>query len=87
MQKASLRQTQISDTALLHVKQLKELESLFLDDTKVTDAGLANLHEQKKLKGLSLDNTRVTSEGVERLRQALPKVQVRGTPLGPPLLQ
>ena len=41
--------TEITDAALVHLKELKKLESLRLNDTKITDAGLVHLKGLTKL--------------------------------------
>jgi hypothetical protein len=40
----SLNGNQVTDAGLMHLRGMKGLQQLYLDDTQITDAGLANLH-------------------------------------------
>ena len=71
-----LRNTEVTDTGLKHLKGLKNLEKLELDNTQVTDAGLEHLKGVRDLEKLYLDNTQVTDAGVNELREALPNCQI-----------
>ncbi len=71
-----LEKTKITDKGLAHLKGLVNLEYLNLYGTEVTDAGLAQLEGLKKLKSLYLWQTKVTDAGVEKLKKALPQLQI-----------
>ncbi len=71
-----LERTRVTDKGLVHLKGLVNLEYLNLYGTEVTDAGLPNLEGMKKLKSLYLWQTKVTDAGVDKLKKALPQVQV-----------
>lgn len=80
-----LERTKITDAGLEHLKGLTNLEYLNLYGTEVTDAGLAHLEGLKKLRRLYLWETKVTDAGVEKLKQAVPEVNiVRGLELAKP---
>src|SRR5262249_21367804 len=80
-----LEKTKITDKGLEQLKGLVDLEYLNLYGTEITDAGLAHLEGMKKLKDLYLWQTKVTDAGVEKLKKALPQVQiVRGLDLEKP---
>ena len=59
--------TRLSDSGLMLLEQLSELEWLFLNGTQVTDAGLAHLSELKGLTLLHLADTQITDAGVSQL--------------------
>jgi hypothetical protein len=61
---------------LVHLKGLRRLRELNLDDTKITDAGLAHLKELTKLRCLSICGTEVSDAGVRDLQKALPNVKI-----------
>jgi hypothetical protein len=71
-----LEKTKITDKGLVHLKGLVNLEYLNLYGTEITDAGLANLEGMKKLKNLYLWQTKVTDAGVDKLKKALPQLQI-----------
>jgi hypothetical protein len=80
-----LEKTKITDKGLEHLKGLTNLEYLNLYGTDITDAGLAHLEGLKKLKNLYLWQTKVTDAGVEKLKKALPQVDInRGADLEKP---
>ena len=66
---------QLTDAALVHLRQLTKLKVLLLDGTHVTDAGLENLEGLNSLRQLSVGRTAVTKEGIEDLRRALPSLK------------
>ena len=74
--KLHLEKTKVTDAGLEHLKGLENLESLNLYGTEVTDAGLAHLEGLKKLKKLYLWQTKVTDEGVNKLKTAVPTVDI-----------
>lgn len=71
-----LEHTRITDAGLAYLKTLPYLEYLNLYNTAITDAGLVHLTGLTRLRSLYLWQTQVTPEGVERLKQALPKLDV-----------
>ena len=71
-----LEKTKISDAGLVHLKPLANLEYLNLYGAPVTDAGLANLEGLKKLKKVFLWETKVTDEGCNKLKAAVPEIQI-----------
>jgi hypothetical protein len=75
-----LRGTSINDDGLAHLKGLVHLQTLDLQGTAISDDGLEFLSGLKDLRILYLDETRVTAAGVDRLRNALPLVQIYGAP-------
>jgi len=71
-----LEKTKITDKGLVHLKGLVNLEYLNLYGTAVTDAGLVNLEGLKKLKSLYVWQTKVTDAGADKLKKALPQLQI-----------
>ena len=71
-----LMDTQITDSDLKDLKELKALQELWLDDTRITDAGLKELKELKGLKTLGLRGTKITDAGLKDLKQALPATTI-----------
>ncbi|MCP4783988.1 MAG: hypothetical protein GY903_22455 [Fuerstiella sp.] len=68
-----LHDPQITDAALVHLKDLTRLESLQVWDTQITDAGLKHLRVLASLKSLYLYDTMVTDAGLSQIKAALPK--------------
>ena len=71
-----LEKTKITDAGLAQLKPLANLEYLNLYGTAVTDAGLAQLEGLKKLKKIYLWESKVTDEGCNKLKAAVPEVQI-----------
>jgi len=71
-----LEQTRITDRGLAFLKGMRQLTYLNLYGTNVTDAGLEHLRGLTNLKSLYVWQTKVTEAGANRLKQALPKVDV-----------
>ena len=65
-----LRQTEVTDAGLEHLKRLPRLESLNLTRTKVTDAGMQHLEGLTTLRTLGLFGTHVTDAGLVYLDQS-----------------
>jgi hypothetical protein len=57
-----------TNTVLLHLEGLSQLQWLDLSGTRVTDAGLVRLQGFKRLGVLNLDNTEITDAGLEHLK-------------------
>jgi hypothetical protein len=76
IRRLSLDRTRVTDRGLVHLKKLAHLRHLSIDETKVTDDGLESLHACHALEFLSISRTQTTSAGVQRLRTALPHLQV-----------
>ena len=71
-----LRDTQITDAGLIHLKGMTKLVNLHLDGTSITDAGLVHLKELTNLKALYISETQVTDVGIAELQKALPKCTI-----------
>lgn len=71
-----LGETQVTDAGLVHLRDLTKLTMLRLDQTEVSDVGLEHLQGLVELQNLYLADTQVTAAGTDRLKQALPKVQI-----------
>ena len=78
LEKLNLAGDNITDGGLPNLQKCPKLESLTLEKTKITDAGLEYIAVNfQKLKNLSLyDVSGVTKPGVEKLKKALPKLDV-----------
>ena len=63
-----LSNTKVTDSGLVHLKGLANLEHLVLFETKVTDAGLVHLEGMTNLENLSLTRTKVTDAGLAHLK-------------------
>ena len=69
--------SQITDDGLVHLRNLKQLETLDLKKNKrLTDAGLVHLEGLKNLDQLILIGTQVTPAGVKKLQQKLPNTKI-----------
>ena len=76
-----LRGTQVKDADLKVIKELTNLQMLYLGNTQITDAGLAELKGMSNLQFLGLFGANVTINGVKTFRTALPDCRV-ASPLG-----
>ena len=74
-----LQETQTTDADLQHLQRLTQLKFLNLSETQVTDAGPVNLQGLTRLESLNLSHTKVTRRGIERLKAALPQLQIAST--------
>lgn len=63
----SVAQSQVTDAGLVHLKGLRRLNRLRLNDTEITDAGLAHLADLTRLEHLGLSGTQVTDAGLAHL--------------------
>jgi hypothetical protein len=63
-----LRDAQVTDAGLAHVRAFSKLVELDLHGTSVTDAGLIHLDRLTGLQKLSLSETRITDQGLLHLR-------------------
>jgi Leucine-rich repeat (LRR) protein len=59
----------VTDDGLVYLKELKQLQTLYLSGTQVTDAGLVHLKELKQLQSLDLSFTQVTDAGLVHLKE------------------
>ncbi len=75
--RVDLRDTQITDAGLEHLKGLTSLKQLDLRDTQITDAGLVHLKGMTILKTCYLYDTKITDSGLAEIKAALPKCTVR----------
>ena len=64
----NLRDTQVSDAGLEHMKVLTTVKVLALDHTSISDAGLEHLRGLTGLEQLYLGNTQVSDTGLEHLK-------------------
>jgi hypothetical protein len=66
----------ITDRAMEHLKNLRGLTVLNLENASITDAGLNHLHSLESLYSIVLTGSKVTDEGTEKLRCALPNINI-----------
>lgn len=72
-----LFKNQVTDVGMVHLKDLKMLETLDLRrNPGITDAGLVHLENLSNLKQVYLMSTAVTPAGVSKLQQKLPKTEI-----------
>lgn len=71
-----LQFTRITDKGLPVLKDLEQLDWLYLDGNSISDAGLAHLSVLQGLRGLSLAETGVTEEGLQTLEKAIVKCRI-----------
>ena len=67
----------VTDEDLIHIRDLKYLQILQLNDTGVTDACIEHIRDVKSLRVIQVRNTRMTSAGIEALRRALPQATIQ----------
>lgn len=58
----------VTDSGLVHLERLKNLDGLLLRDTGVTDTGLVHLKSLVKLRVLNLDGCDIRGEGLRHLK-------------------
>lgn len=66
----------VTDDDLLALAGLVNLGTLDLSHTEITDQGLSHLERLPSLRRLELSGSRVTDAGVEKLRAAIPGLQL-----------
>jgi len=71
-----LNGSNITDDDLVALKSLTNLRKLDLSHTAVSNDGLLHLQSLPKLRRLELSGSRVTDEGVDRIREAIPNLQL-----------
>ena len=64
----SFQGTRVTDAGLVHLRDLVNLQELWLADTKVTDAGLKWLEDLTSLKVLDLSRVPITDAGLVHVR-------------------
>lgn len=72
----------VTDETLTHLRAMKELKELDLNDTQVTDAGLRTLGELPALAIVRLRKTQITEEGFREslfAKESLRELDLRGT--------
>src|SRR5262249_33110768 len=81
--------TPITDEGLVHVAELKNLETLSLNRTRISDAGLQHLQGLNKLKKLNLGRTQLTGPGLQYLKglNELKQLSLEKTQIGDAGLQ
>ncbi len=70
----------VTDEDLSHLRDLTNLENLYISSNKVTDAGLKLLKDLPQLRQLYLRSPRITGEGLKKLRQDLPNCEISYRP-------
>ena len=78
LQELSLASTRVEGAGLKHLLTLERLEFLVLDGTGVGDDDLSTLAGLTRLAHLHVDDTAVSPGGAERLKQAIPGLQIYG---------
>jgi hypothetical protein len=63
----TLEDIRITDAALRHLRDAKNLRELVINDCRITDAGLENLHELREMESLNLSGTLITDNGLRQL--------------------
>jgi hypothetical protein len=74
-----LRSTKVRDAGLAHLATMPDLRSVDLRDTQVSDAGLAHLQNLTRIVNLDLRGTRLSATALAKLRQTLPRAEIRGS--------
>jgi hypothetical protein len=72
----NLANTPLNDAGLANLSGLTGLKRLILERTDVSDTGLISLQTLKGLKRLALAGTKVTKAGADKLKAALPGVEI-----------
>jgi hypothetical protein len=67
-----------SDAGLEHLKELPDLDTLYLSGAKVSDAALEHLKGLTQLETLNLSGTKISKAGIRELRKALPNAHITG---------
>ena len=74
----SLQGNRFTDRGLVHLKNLKRLESLWIGtgETQITDQGLRIIARLPALKELDIQGSPVTLDGLERLKAQKPRLKI-----------
>ncbi|MCA9096535.1 MAG: hypothetical protein KDA68_23810, partial [Planctomycetaceae bacterium] len=72
----------VTDKGLEELPQLKNLETIDLTGTQVTEAIAETLKSVPSLKLVTFGGPKITPEGIEKVRAALPNVEVHPKPAG-----
>jgi hypothetical protein len=67
----------LTDAGVKKLVSLTNLEFLHLGKTKITDEALTALAGLKKLKQLEVTHCDVTEQGIQKLKAALPEIEVK----------
>lgn len=78
MKLRSLSLSRITDSGLVYVSQLDQLEELNLALAQVSDEGIEHLRTMKKLRWLSFEGGGPTPSGIAQLQRSLPKTIITG---------
>jgi hypothetical protein len=80
-----LNETDVTDTCLDSLVELKSLRVLDLDDCNITDQGVAKLVDIPTLQFVNLENLEVSLDGLSRLAELyeLQILRIHGVPLSP----
>jgi hypothetical protein len=70
------RRRSISDEDLQYFKCLDHLQTVSIESNDVTDAGFANFENLRSLQSLEVISSRVTQTAIQRLKRALPRVEL-----------
>ena len=68
--------TSVSDTGLICLQSLEELEYVYLSQMDISDVGLKHLEKISTLKRLDVRKTKVTKNGIEAIKAAMPELEV-----------
>ena len=66
----------ITDDGLMHLTEMRQLSSLYLNHTQITDNGLKHLYSITSLSKVTLTGSQVTEVGVHELREELPECSI-----------
>ena len=67
----------MTDAGLKLLSQFEHLDELKLSDVRLSEAGVEAVLALKGLTRLELYSTEITEEGLQRLREGLPKCEIK----------
>lgn len=83
LRELDLSWTEIEDAMVGELRQCPLIETLWLTGTQVTDESIAALAGLAKLKTVDVQRTQITEPGLNRLRKAMPHLEINPLQLAP----
>jgi predicted Ser/Thr protein kinase len=82
LESLALQSNKFTDAGVAELAKLPKLWGVNLANNQITDAALVHLAKIKTLTRLTVSGTQATAEGIEKLKTALPEVQMNAAPEG-----
>jgi len=74
-----LRDSEITNSVLSSVVDLRKIQDIYFDDSEVDDSQIQELRKLSQLRFLGIENTPVTEDGFEQLKKVFPVLETNRT--------